>query len=314
MKIVITDKLDISDNDRKKLEAYPNITIYDDTINEPNVIIDRIKDAQIITANYIDITADIINSVNTLKYIISPAVGYDWIDAKAAALKNIKVINCPTFNTYAVAEHAIGLIFAVYRKIVESHLSILNGQWQSTQLIGHELRGKKLLSIGYGNVGKSVISLANGLGMQTTYANSKTGQDKLNKMISSADVVVLCYPLNDYTKGSFDAQKIALLKPDAILINVARGLILDQDALYKALKENQFLGAGLDVFNHDETLTKAREDIIDFAKLPNVVTTSHIAYNTHQTKERFGTEFLKNLDAILQGNPINVVNWTWTGK
>jgi phosphoglycerate dehydrogenase-like enzyme len=308
MRIVIPDKLDISNEDRVHLESYADISIYDDVNNDPSEIIKRISGAEIITANYIDLTKEIILATPTLKYIISPAVGYDWIDTKTASEQGIKVLNCPTFNTYAVAEHAIGLIFAVFRRITEAHLSILKGEWNTMEYIGHELRGKKLLSIGHGNIGKSVIRLADAIGMITSFADSKTTDEDLNSMIKNADVVVLCYPLNDRNKGSFNAEKIAMLSKSSILINVARGLVLDQDSLYNALKENRILGAGIDVFNKDETLTTGREDIIDIAKLPNVVATPHLAFNTYQTKERFGKELFINIDSILNNTPINVVN------
>jgi phosphoglycerate dehydrogenase-like enzyme len=308
MNIVIPDQIKLSVIDRKKLESYANIKIYDDIVNDPKIIIDRIKDAEIITAYYIDITEEIITASPNLKYIISPAVGADWIDCKCAREHDIAVVNCPTFNTYAAAEHTIALIFAVYRHLYESQQSILRGEWNPMSFVGTELRGKKLLSIGYGNIGKSVVKIANGIGMHTKYADSKTSEIELNQMIKDADVVVLCYPLNDKTKGSFDAHKIALLKESAILINVARGLILDQETLYLALKNKKILGAGLDVFNADEILFEGRQDIIEFARLSNVVATPHIAFNTHETKERLGGELMKNIDAILDGNPINIIN------
>ena len=127
MKIVITDFINIAPEDREKLEKFPDITIYDDTINDPKILSERLRDAEIATANFIDLTGDIITSAPKLKYIISPAKGYDWIDVKKATEKGIKVLNCPTFNSQAVAEHAIGLMFAVERKIVQAHNSILKG-------------------------------------------------------------------------------------------------------------------------------------------------------------------------------------------
>jgi D-3-phosphoglycerate dehydrogenase len=308
MKIVISDKLDISDSGLSDLKKYSEIEIYNDVVNDPVEIMKRIEGAEIITANYIDITREVIINSPNLKYIISPAVGYDWIDVKTATEKGIKVVNCPTFNTYAVAEHAIGLIFSVYRRVVEGHLQILEGKWQSMQLTGHEVKNKKFLSIGYGNIGKPLCGLASALGMDVKYCDSKTAEVDVNKLISEADIVALCYPLTEKTKGSFDAKRISLMKSSAILINVARGRVLDQDALYMALKENKILGAGLDVFNDDATFTKANEEIINFAKLPNVVVTPHVGFNTEETKERFGGELIKNIDAILAGNPINVVN------
>ncbi len=308
MKIVIPDRIDLSGADLEKLNKYDDTTIYDDVVNDPVEIINRIQGAEIITANYIDIPRAVIEANDKLKYIIVPAVGHDWVDSTAASEKGIKVINCPTFNTYAVAEHAIGLIFAVYRKTIEAHRAIRDGKWSPSEYRGTELKGKKLLAVGYGNIGKNVVKLADALGMSTDYANSKTNEKELLTKISHADVVVLCYPLNDKTKGSFGKAKIDALKPSAILINVARGLVLDQDYLFETLKAKRILGAGLDVFNKDETLQSAREDIIEFAKLPNVVATPHIGFNTHETFDRLGAELFANIDAALAGNPINIVN------
>lgn len=308
MKIVIPDKINLTTEARDIICRKYKAEIFDDLPKESFTITERIKNAEIITANYIDITRDIIKKCPSLKYIISPAVGYDWIDIDVSNEQGIKIINCPMFNAYSVAEHAIGLIFAVCRKIVFSQKSITEGEWNPSNYIGYELRGKNLLSIGYGKIGKSIVSLAKAIGMKVQYANSKTKDSELYQMIKKADVVVLCYPLNEKTKGSFNAKKISLLKQNAILINVARGLILDQDFLYDTLKNKKIFGAGLDVFNKDETLTEAREDIVNLARLDNVVATPHIGYNTYESKQRLGKELIENLDAIIAGKPINIVN------
>jgi D-3-phosphoglycerate dehydrogenase len=308
MKIVITDFINIAPEDREKLEKFPDITIYDDTINDPKILSERLRDAEIATANFIDLTGDIITSAPKLKYIISPAKGYDWIDVKKATEKGIKVLNCPTFNSQAVAEHAIGLMFAVERKIVQAHNSILKGEFKPQQFLGTELKGKLLVTIGYGNVGKRVVEMAKGLGMNTKFANTKSSAEELDKIISEADVVVLCLPLNDNTKGLIDKRRISLMKKTSILINVARGLLVDQDALYEVLKSGRIAGAGIDTFAKDETITEAREDIMNFTKLPNVVATPHTAYNTVEAANRLGKELIADIDSCIKRGPINVVN------
>jgi D-3-phosphoglycerate dehydrogenase len=308
MKIVIPDKLILDAESRSKLESFPDIKIYDDVVNDPQTIIERLKDAEVVTANYIDLTKEIIEALPKLKYIISPAVGYDWIDSKTATEKSIKILNCPTFNTQAVAEHAIALMFAVKRQILNANKSILNGKFDSMEYTGTEVSAKTLVCIGKGNIGSKVLSMANGLGMITDFVDTKTNADDFNKKISNADVLVLSFPLNDKTKGLINEEKLSLLKSSAIVINIARGLVVDQDAFYKVLFENKIAGAGIDVFPKDETLKETNEDIMKFAILPNVVATPHLAFNTKEAGDRLGAELISDIESCLNNNPINVVN------
>lgn len=308
MKIVIPDKIDLDSESTKKLESMMDIVIYNDVVNDPKIIIERIKDAEVVTANYIDITKEVIEASPNLKFIISPAVGYDWIDSETATEKGIKILNCPTFNTQAVAEHAIALMFAVKRKILNVNRSILNGKYDSAEFRGSEVGGKTLVCIGNGNIGSKVQVMAKGLGMNTDYIDTKTSSDEFNNKIAKADVLVLSIPLNDKTRGLINTEKLGLLKPTSIIINVARGLVVDQDSLYKVLFENKIAGAGIDVFPEDETLKETNEDIMKFAKLPNVVATPHIAFNTQEATDRLGKEFIADIESCIAGAPINVVN------
>lgn len=308
MKVVIPDLITLSKEDRKKLESIPGIKIYDDVINDPKVIRQRIKDAEIVTANFIDLTGEIIQSCSSLKYIISPAKGYEWIDVKSATAKGIKVLNCPTFNAQAVAEHAIALMFAVKRKIVQANSSILTGEYNPKRFAGSEIQGKRLVTIGHGQIGKRILKMAKGLGMTTDFADSKTKSSELDKLISSADVLVLCLPLNDKTRGIINKSRLSLLKKDSILINVARGLVIDQKNLYKVLKKKMIAGAGIDTFANDSNISKVTKGILSFAKLPNVLATPHMAWNTEETSERLGRELIENINSCLRGKPINVVN------
>ncbi len=309
MRVVITDKINFDAQSRKRLEKIPNIRIYDDVPSGKEGIIERIKNADIVTAWYIDITREIIEAAPKLKYIVVPAVGTEWVDSKTATKKGIKVLNCPTFNSQAVAEHAIGLMFAVKRKIVAAHQSILKGEYSAKKFEGTEAKGKMLVTFGYGNVGQQVTELAKGLGMETGYINTKTSEQESTDLLGKADVIVLCLTLNEQTKGIFDATKISLLKKSAVIINVARGLVIEQSALYNALTEGKIAGAGIDTFVNDEnTLGKTPEEVMRFAKLPNVVATPHIGFKTKEAMERLGEELIKNIESCIKGKPINVVN------
>lgn len=305
MKIVIPDHIEISPEAAERIHQLP-AQMYDDVPDEAELI-NRIKDAEIITANYVDITPAIIDAAPKLKYIIVPAVGYEWVDHQYAATKGIKVLNCPTHNSQAVAELAVGLMFAVARRVVEANASLRSGAWQGKDYEGLELSGKKLGLVGYGNIGKRVEQMAQGLGMTVEHTNSKSSPEDIDKLLSESDVVTLCLPLNATTKGIINADRLALLKPTAILINVARGAVVDQAALVARLKDQAIAGAGLDVFNDEPLIGTPPAEIVELAKLPNVVATPHYGYNTAETAKRLGDELYAHLEACLQDAPVNLV-------
>jgi len=308
MKIVITDFINISGSGRDELEKISDIKIFDDVVNDPDIIIDRIKNAEIVTANFIDLTEEIIRKSPKLKYIISPAKGYDWIDSKTASELGIKILNCPTFNAQAVAEHALTLMFAVAKKLLPINSQLLDGKYDTQNLVGSEIAGKKMVTVGHGEIGKRILKMAEGLGMVTDYLDSKSNNLDFENKLRTADVLVLCLPLNENTNGLIDLEKLKLLKSTCIFINVARGLIVDQSSLYLLLKENKLAGAGIDTFAKDETIKSPTEEILNFSKLPNVVATPHIAYNTQEAADRLGKELLQDIHSCLENKPVNVVN------
>jgi len=310
MKVVITDKIDFSPEIMGRLKRIPEIEIYDD-VPDKDTIIKRVKDVEIATAWYVDFTREVIEATNKLKYIIVPAVATDWVDKEAATEKGIKVLNCPTFNSQAVAEHALALMFAVKRQIVTANLQILNGGYNSKNFEGTEVKGKTLVTFGYGNIGKKIIEMANGLGMETGYINTQTSAEESQELLKKVDVLVMCLSLTDQSRDILNSEKFSLLKSTAIVINVARGLVIDQDSFYRALTEGKIAGAGIDTFPNDETTTtegKTPEHILKFAKLPNVVATPHMGFRTKESMERLGEELIKDIESCLEGNPINLVN------
>jgi phosphoglycerate dehydrogenase-like enzyme len=307
MQIVITDRVELSETAIEKLRQLP-AKVYDDTPANESEIINRIKDAELITANYIDITPAIIDAAPSLKYIIVPAVGYEWVDYKYAASKGITVLNCPTHNSLAVAEHAIALLFATARKVVEASTAVRDGEWQQDIYKGLELNGKRLGLIGYGNIGKNIRRMAEGLGMQVSYTNSRSTAEELESLLSKSDIVTLCLPLTEATTNLIDAKRLSLMKPTAILINIARGAIIDQEALRNALESHQFAGAGLDVFAGEPLKGKPSDEIIKLSQLSNVVATPYIASNTEETAVRLATELLADIQSCIDGTPINVIN------
>lgn len=312
MTIVLPDKINISDDYKNKLRAL-GAEVFDD-LPDAAELKTRIKDAEIITASYVDITPDIIDAAPNLKYIVVPAVGYEWVDTDYAASKGITTLNCPTFNSQAVAEHAISLLMAVNRNLITGTDELRAGKWNPQALVGNELAGKKLGLIGYGNAGTRIEKIATVLGLGVSYINSKSTAGEVDTLISNSDFVIICAPLNDSTRNLIDERRLNLLKSTAILVNVGRGAILDQNALIELLKNKKIRGAGLDVFDGEPLTGVPSATIVELAKLPNVVATPHIAYNTEEINDKQGAEILANIQSCVESSPINVVRNGVTGK
>jgi phosphoglycerate dehydrogenase-like enzyme len=305
MNIVLPDKINISDEFKSQIRAL-GATIFDDLPDTADLK-DRIKDAEIITASYIDITPEIIDAAPKLKYIVIPAVGYEWVDVNYAAEKGITSINCPTYNSQAVAEHAMSLLMAVNRNLITSVDLIRFGGWDSQNFVGYELSGKLLGLIGYGNVGTRIESIAKSLGMDVRHVNTKSSSEEIDNLLSTVDFLVICAPLTDSTRNMIDERRLNLLQSHSVLVNVGRGAVVDQNALINLLKSKSIRGAGLDVFDGEPLTGVPSETIIEMASLPNVITTPHIAYNTVEINDKQGAEILANLKACIANEPINVV-------
>jgi phosphoglycerate dehydrogenase-like enzyme len=305
MKIVIPDKLDISEQYKNEIRNLGG-EVFDDL---PDVaeLKNRVKDAEIITANYVDITPDIIDAAPNLKYIIVPANGWEWVDADYAATKGITTLNAPTHSSQGVAEHAISLILATNRNIVAGSTELRSGKWSPQELVGYELAGKKLGLIGYGNVGTRIEKITAALGLEVTYTNSKSTSEDIDNLLSSSDFIIICAPLTDSTRNLIDERRLNLLKPTAILVNVGRGAIINQKALTETLKAKKIRGAGIDVFDGEPLTGTPSAEIVELASLPNVVATPHIAYNTTEIHDKQGAEILVDIKSCLDGRPINVV-------
>jgi lactate dehydrogenase-like 2-hydroxyacid dehydrogenase len=306
MKIVFPDRIDLDDASEQAFKSM-GVQMHDDTPSDEATIIERVRDAEIITANFIDITKDIIDATPSLQYIISPAVGYEWIDYAHAASKGIKVLNCPTQNAEAVAEHAVALMLAVAHRLTEAQFDLQQGNWSQQQLMGVELSHKKLGLVGYGKIGKLIEKKVAGLDMQVQYVNSSSSSDEIDALLQQSDIVCLCLSLNESSKGIIDKRRLGLLKKEAILVNVARGALVDQEALLDLLKNRSIRGAGLDVFLNESFTGNAPDSIVEIAKLSNVVATPHLAYNTEETMQRLGEELLANIESCLEDKPINIV-------
>lgn len=307
MKIVVTDIFGLSPDVVAKLRGLP-ATILPTPPKNHEELIRQVADAAIFTTRFIPVTAAVIDACPNLRYIVAPTAGYDWIDVAHAAKRGVQVVHCPTHNSRAVAEHAFALTLAVMRRLTEAAASVTHGDFLPRAFTGQEANGKMMAIIGYGRIGRTVGALAEAFGLNVHGATSATSPTELDSLLQQADIIMLCLPLTSSTQQILNAQRIASLKKSAVIVNVGRGGLIDELALYDALHRGAIGGAGLDVF-HDEPANGGKVTPLTrkLASLPNVVVTPHIGGNTHESLRRLGDEFYDVLSSCAQGKPINLV-------
>ncbi len=231
---------------------------------------------------------DIIESAKNLKIIGRAGAGVDNIDLESAKKNNIIVMNTPGGNSNATAEHTIGLIFSLLRKIPFANYSTHKGLWEKKKFKGNELRGKNIGIIGFGNVGKKVAEISNAIGMNVHIHSSyfdKIKQDyksfnscSLNKILSNSDIVTFHCKPNKNGSSIVTKEEIKLMKKNCILINTSRGDLINEIDLVYALKNNLIRGAALDVFKNEPA-----KDSVLFG-LDNIILTPHIAASTDEAQ------------------------------
>jgi glyoxylate reductase len=254
----------------------------------------------------------IIDQAENLKVISQVAVGVDNIDLEAAAARNIPLGHTPDLLTDATADLAFTLILAAARSLVEAVDYAREGQWKTwelTNLLGADVFGSTLGIIGMGRIGQAVAKRASGFNMHLYYYSHSRVQEAetnlnasylpLDELLQVADIISLHVPLNNKTKGLISAEQFELMKENAILVNTARGEVVDTDDLVYALKNNQIGYAALDVTD-PEPLPNTHE----LYQLPNAIITPHIGSATHKARNDIAILAVDNLIAGLQGRAL----------
>ena len=246
-----------------------------------------------------------------LRMISFVGVGPNNIDLEAASRQGIMVCNLPGENSVAVAEFALGLMLAVMRRIIVCDNHLVAGRWEKRQ--GHELFGKTLGIVGLGAVGSHLCRIGKGIGMETigwSFAIDPQRAERLrvrmvglDDLFRQADVVCLCVRESDESRRLVDERRISLMKSSAVLINTARGAVVDQQALAAALRQGRLSGAGLDVFD-TEPLTVNENP---FLGMEGVVITPHMAGETVEATQRMQRQAVGNVIAFFEGSPVNIV-------
>lgn len=253
------------------------------------------------------ITAAVIEAATGCRVIARAGVGVDNVDVPAATRRGILVVNSPAGNTLAAAEHAIALMMAAARCVPQAHAALKSGVWDRKSCHGLQIQGKTLGLIGLGNVGTEVAKRGRALGMNVLAFDPHVTEERaaalgvqlgdLHGVLAEADFISLHAVASDETAGLIGARELGLMKPDAILINTARGSLVDETALIAALQAGRPAAAALDVFAEEPT---ANETLL---ALPNVIATPHLGASTQEAQVNVAVDAARQVVDVLAGRP-----------
>lgn len=310
--IVVLEALGIDDNKLYKqlseLAQDYDVIYYNDRQEDEETLIKRASAASILVLSNIKLSKNVLKECPLLEMICVAFTGVDHIDLDYCRRHHILVANASGYATQAVVELTFGLIFDLYRKIsLGDHRT--RHQKNHQGLLGREISGKKFGIVGAGAIGQAVGQIAQAFRAEVfVYNRSEVNikgftQVSLSEIFKRCEIISIHLPLNKETQALIDAKLLSLMKKEAILINTARGPIIDNDYLAKMLIKNKISGAGIDVFDYEPPL-KSDYKLLD---APNTILTPHIAYYTKEAMEKRFEIVLKNIEAFFNQQPINLV-------
>ena len=269
-------------------------------------LIEALQSCQgIIVRGATKVTGDVLRGANGLKVVVRAGTGLDNVDVAVARERGIKVSNTPAANAVSVAELVFGLALALERHLVDAALDMRSARWEKSKYAGRELSGRTLGLLGFGRIGREVALRARAFAMQVIACDPVLSQwpagyewvtpVTLDELMSGCDVLSLHLPLTAESRGLVAARELALMRKDAILINAARGGVVDEGALLAALTEGRIRGAALDVF---ETEPPGEHPLLT---LPSVIATPHLGASTDAAQRRAGMEAAEIVIAALKG-------------
>ena len=285
------------------------------TQTTPDQIEARIQNADIVISNKVFLTASVLKKATTLKLICVAATGTNNIDLQTAIDQNILVSNARGYGTASVVQHTFSLILALTTGLFPYRDAIAQGQWSRAAQFClmdfpvRELAGKNLGIVGYGTLGKAVAQVASAFGMHVLVAQRKGAAPSADRLawrdfLQTSDVISLHCPLTPDTMNLIGAAEFSLMKPTTLLINVARGGIVDERALVDALQRGQIAGAGFDCLTDEPpSLTHPLLD----ATIPNLILTPHSAWTSREARQRIVDQIAENIRAFQMGSPIRLV-------
>jgi glycerate dehydrogenase len=270
---------------------------------------ERIRDADIVLLNTLVLSRALINEAPKLKLIAVAGTGTDNIDLAAAQARGIAVCNVRGYCTASVVQHVWGLILNLTQHVGDYARLAVDGTWTRNEPLMElrhpirELNGRLFGVVGWGELGRGTARVAQAFGMQVVIANRRgeslrPDRVQLQQLLTLSDIVSLHCPLNDSTRGLIGARELALMKPDALLINTARGALVDGSALAAALKAGRLGGAGIDVLPHEPPLES--EPLLD-PGIPNLILTPHVAWAAREARQRCLDEMAANIKDFIGG-------------
>ncbi len=315
---------------KKRLKSH-NTKFFEDNIDK--VDLKQIQDCEIISVFiYSKINEEILNQLPKVKAIITRSTGFDHIDLNTCRQRNIAVYNVPSYGENTVAEHTFALILSLSRNVHKSYVRTLRNDFSIEGLIGFDLKGKTIGIVGGGHIGMHVAKIAKGFGMnvlvydlhQQNFLAEVLGFEyvSLDELLERSDIVSLHVPYNKATHHMINRESIAKMKKGAIIINTARGGVVDTDALLEALMNGHLGGAGLDVIEGEELIIEEHQLLHNsenpekwkaiyrdhkIFSLENVVFTPHNAFNSKEARQRILDVTIQNIENFLKGKNDNRV-------
>lgn len=319
LKIALMDggSVNMGDLSWDGLQVYGQVVEY--SVVPPNADpVPMIGDCDVVVGSKLNITAEVMDACPNLKFINVPATGFQCVDIAAARERGIAVANVPRYSTDAVAQHIFALLLNHSNKIMVHHRAVQKGEWCHAPAFCYvkeplmELTGKTFCVLGFGAIGKKTLQIARAFGMKTIAIPHREGETVSTEGVEfvsreegfrRADVLALTCPLTAETKEIVNAKTLALMKPTALLINTARGRLVNEADLIDALNGDRLAGYGADCVYY--------EPMVETCQLPyakNVVLTSHVAWSPRETRARMIEIVLQNMEAWVKGERLNRVD------
>ena len=292
MKVLVTDKADAKALDRIRRAGHE---VVEKVGLQGSELVEALNGAYaLLVRGGTKVTGEVLRATTTLKLVVRAGTGLDNVDAAAARAKGIVVHNTPNANSVSVAELVFGLLLSFERHLVDAVRELREGRWEKVRFAGHEIAGRRMGLIGFGRIAREVAARARAFQMEVWAYDPVlpswpedfpwVKKVELSELLVASDVLSLHVPLDDKTRGMIGADELSKMKLDAVLVNCARGGMVDEAALFEALKAKQLRGAILDVF---ATEPPGDTPLLD---LPNVIATPHLGASTAEAQRRAGDE------------------------
>ena len=317
MNIVVLEQNSIGlDIDLTIYEEFGNVTYYGNTVHE---VAERIKDADIVIANKARLNEESMKDAPNVKLICEFATGYDNVDLEYCKKRGIAVANVVDYSTPAVAQHTFAMALYLLERLPYYDNYVKSGTYASQDRFSNfdkpflELEGKRWGIVGLGNIGKKTAKIAKAFGCEVVYysvtgknSNQEYKRVEFDELLETCDFISVHCPLSDLTKNLIDYSAMKKMKKTAILLNVARGPVINNADLYRALMEGEIYAAGLDVLEKEPiTDENPLSKIKDSEKL---IITPHMAWASTESRTRLAVEVYENIKAFLNGEKRNIVN------